>query len=94
MPIPYTLKEIAKILHSVLRYKIFFIETNENHLAHIFLRLKHIPMPAYKKLENVNEQQRKAAKIMQRTLVVILPSVSRFSSTPYPIFITYSILNE
>ena len=28
-----------------------------------------------KKLSNVNEQQRKAAKIMQRTLVLILPTV-------------------
>ena len=28
-----------------------------------------------KKLQNVNEQQRKTAKIMQRTLVLILPTV-------------------
>ena len=30
----------------------------------------------YTKLQNVNEQQRKTAKIMQRTLVLILPTVS------------------
>ena len=30
---------------------------------------------AYKKLEEVDEEQRKTAKIMQRTLVIILPMV-------------------
>ena len=48
----------------------------------------------YKKLEEANENERKTAKIMQRTLVVILPTVHFFSPNNFDTLTNFAFLKK